>query len=133
MQPQHSFASDLSKLDLDSAYYRRVVSGCSGAFLLVALALLAWIAPRRYRRLNERTKHAAMAHLALAVCSSLVCLAAAALGLLGRQWVYALLSTFLAGTQGVDGVYTRERCRLTHPDYHPSWLVRWTVAAYIAM
>ncbi len=126
-----NFFTRTSKLDPDSDLYRLVVGGCSVVFLLVALALLAYIAPRRYRQLNQRTKWAAMAHLTMAVCSSLLSLVAASLRLLSYQWLYAILATFLAVSQAVDGMYTWERYRLSHLDYKPSWVARGAVYLYI--
>lgn len=107
--PPHAVTTGVSRLDPGSAYYRQVVGAACLIILIVTLQLVSLIAPRKHRKLNEHTKAAALAHLALAVCSCVVALVAAGLNQLGRQWTYAVLSTFLSGTQMVDGIYTWER------------------------
>ena len=131
--PRHHDSTVLSHLDPNSLRYRQVVLGSAVAMLAVALGLLLWIGPREWRLLNQRTKKATLAHLGLTALSCLLSLAAAALGLLGKPWVYALLSTFIAGAQLIDGIFTWERYRLLHPDYSPSMLVRVLVHAYIVV
>lgn len=129
--PPHTFQSGMSRLDPNSLYYRQVVGAACTTILIVTLQLIVVIAPRKYRALNGKTKAAALAHLGLAVCSCVVALVATGLNELSRPQVYAVLSTFLAGTLLVDGVYTWERYRLTHPDYNPSRIVCAAVYLYI--
>ena len=130
------FSQTLSWLSPGSPYYRRVVGGSCALILVASLLLLARIAPGRrqpHRKLNEHTQAAATAHLGLAVCSCCVSLAAAGLGLLSKQWLYGILSTFIAFSQGIDGLFTWERYRLAYPDYTPSWIARGVVYTYIFM
>lgn len=111
--------------------YYRTVTFTSIAILCAALALLAWVAPREYRRLNQRIKQVTLGYTVLTIATAALAIAAAANAVLAAPWVNALMYTFVALAQWIDGLFTWERYQNVFPGYEPPRVTRLAIHSYI--
>lgn len=122
---------DVKEMHIAADAYQRTIIIVSVAHLCLGLALLAWVAPREYRKLNQRIKQATMGYAVLTIATALAAIVAALNGVLEAKWVSAILYTFVSFSNLIDGAFTWERWLAIHPGYEPSRLMRFAIGFYI--